>query len=108
MSRRQSDLDLKIGSFRFLLFLGGGDKLLEPVGAAFPKGALCGQPRFDHSKLLLLDGTRAHATFLARRDKPVVLKKTDVFKEGRKSLVKWFCKVADARRAFAQPHQHGS
>ena len=108
MCRRQSDLDLKIGSFRFLLFLGGGDKLLEPVGAAFPKGALCGQPRFDHSKLLLLDGTRAHATFLARLDQTVVLKKTDVFHEGRQSHVEWHCQVADARRAFAQPPQHGS
>ena len=41
------------------------DKLLEPVGAAFPNGALLGQPSFDGSKRFLFDGADPHATHLA-------------------------------------------
>ena len=64
---------------------------VEPVGAAFPKDALRGQPRFDHSKPLPFDGARTHATFLARQDQSAVLKKPDVFHEGRQSHVERLC-----------------
>ena len=83
------------------------DKLLEPVGAAFPKGALLGQPSFDGSKRLLFDGADPHAAHLARPDPAALFQEADVLHEGRQRHVERLRQVADARRAAAQPPQHG-
>ena len=86
----------EIGSFRFFLFLGGGDKLFEPVGAAFPEGALCGQPCFDGGERLLLDGAGPHAALFARPDPAAVLEEVDVLHEGRQRHVERLRQLADA------------
>ena len=83
------------------------DEFFEPVGAAFPDGALLRKPAIEHGKPLFLQRAEPDTPLLARHDQPRLLQLADMLHEGWQGHIEGFGQRSNARLAAAEPQDHG-
>src|SRR5579863_5439437 len=81
---------------------------IEAIETRLPNRALRREPFVGRGERASLDGACAHTASLARPDPAAAFEQADVLHERRQRHSEGPCELRDARRAPAQPRQHGA